>query len=52
MTVTSPGTPTGKPTGAPGTSLSNDPLNDRRQHGQRLRAGVMAGDGGHSLPTV
>jgi hypothetical protein len=27
MTVNSPGTPPGKPTGAPGTSLSNDPLN-------------------------
>jgi hypothetical protein len=28
MTVTSPATPTGKPTGAPGTSSSNDFLND------------------------
>ena len=27
MTVNSPGTPSGKPTGAPGTSVSNDPLN-------------------------
>ncbi len=27
MTVNSPGTPSGKPTGAPGTSTSNDPLN-------------------------
>lgn len=28
MSVTSPNTPTGKPTGAPGTSTSNDALND------------------------
>ena len=27
MTVNSPGTPSGKPAGAPGSSLSNDPLN-------------------------
>ncbi len=27
MTVNSPGTPAGMPTGAPGTSVSNDPLN-------------------------
>jgi hypothetical protein len=27
MTVNSPGTPSGLPTGAPGTSVSNDPLN-------------------------
>jgi hypothetical protein len=27
MTVNSPGTPSGKPTGAPGSSVSNDPLN-------------------------
>ena len=45
MTVTSPDTPTGKPTGAPGTSTSNDALNDAGQHGQRLPARGAGDDG-------
>jgi hypothetical protein len=43
MTVNSPGTPTGKPTGAPGTSVSNDPLNAAANTANQCMAGTGGG---------
>jgi hypothetical protein len=43
MTVDSPGTPTGKPTGAPGTSTSNDPLNAAANTANPCMAGTGGG---------
>ncbi len=43
MTVNSPGTPIGKPTGAPGTSTSNDPLNAAANTANPCMAGTGGG---------
>ncbi len=45
MTVTSPDTPTGKPTGAPGSSTSNDAAERGGEHRQRLPARGAGDDG-------